>query len=176
MSAVREAVERRRGYACVVAAGAGKPALGLWRALRAVGEAVPVPVSCRAGHSRLLAEGTKEEEKSEEASLSSAFGEGGREAGEGTMAGQIAGVLQSSQPLATVACLQEAPGRAPSTESLGKAEGKAGGEVSVLSPRLLRSFPAAFLIDSCLRRTLASLCRADTTYSQVSSFPEKILV
>lgn len=78
-------------------------------------------VSCRAGHSRLLAEGTKEEEKSEEASLSSAFGEGGREDGEGTSG--WANCRSSVQLLlATVACSQEAPGRAPSTESLGKAE------------------------------------------------------
>ena len=81
--------------------------------------------SAAAGHSRLLAEGTKEEERSEEASLSSAFGEGGREGGreDGEGTNGWANCRSSVQLLlATVACSQEAPGRAPSTESLGEAE------------------------------------------------------
>ena len=70
--------------------------------------------SAAAGHSRLLAEGAKEEEKSEEASLSSAFGEGGREDGEGP-SGWANCRSKAQLLLATAACSQEAFGRAPST-------------------------------------------------------------
>lgn len=55
-----------------------KPASGPMVCPRAVGEAVPALGQLPVGHSRLLAEGTKEEEKREEdVALSSALGPGG---------------------------------------------------------------------------------------------------
>ena len=57
--------------------------------------------SAAAGHSRLLAEGAKEEEKREEASLSSAFGEGGRE--------DVSGGWRKKEPLPPASAATDKP-------------------------------------------------------------------
>lgn len=66
VAVVREAAESRRGRRLRRRCCAAKLPLGPWCVLRAVLEAVPGWVSCSEGHSRLLAAGTKEEEKGEE--------------------------------------------------------------------------------------------------------------
>lgn len=65
---------------------------------------------------------------------------------------------------------------APGSESLGKAERKSG-EVSVLAPRLLRSFPGTFLIDCYLSPAFPSVSSRSEGLKvllQVPSFLAKI--
>lgn len=84
--------------------------------------------SAAAGHSRLLAEGTKEEEKGEEDV--SVLGLGGKGGGDQEVVGQVAcaKLLMASCP--PPGALVLAP------RGFGK------GQVSVLDPKLLRSSPA----------------------------------
>lgn len=77
------------------------------------------------------------------------------------MAGQIAGPQSSCSWQLLPARKRRRAGPPAQSRWEGRSETR-GGEVSVLCPRLLRSFLAGFLIDSYLRRTFpVSLCRAD---------------
>lgn len=85
VAAVREAVESRRGRRLRRRCCAANLPLGPWcpRGSACAGSAA-------VGHSRLLAEGTKEEEKREEDVAVLGFGAEGEETTEGQLAGQIA--------------------------------------------------------------------------------------
>lgn len=137
------------------------PASGPMVCPRAVGEAVPVLGQLPVGHSRLLAEGTKEEEKREEdVALSSALGERGR--GRPRRDNRL-GKLRVLNPAAR----GNLPARrrrqcCPPIPSLRKGGVRRGGGVSVLVPRLLRSSPGTFLIRCyltliCLEMALARM-------------------
>lgn len=115
--------------------------------------------SAAAGHSRLLAEGTKEEEKREDDVA--VLGLGGRWEGT-TEKGQLAGQIAFPEPSCSWQLLPARRRRRswpPVPSFWGKAERKSGrgGEVSVLAPRLLRSFPGTFLIDGYLSHAFPNL-------------------
>lgn len=114
---VREVVESRRGChlrrRCCVAI----PPLGPW-CVRGLWERQCLCwVSCLWGHSRLLAEGTKEEEKREEDVAVLGLGGEGGDGREGTT-GLANCVPQTQLLVATVARTQVTPELAPNTESL----------------------------------------------------------
>lgn len=133
VAAVREAVESRRGRRLRRHCCAANLPLGPWcpRGSACAGSAA-------VGHSRLLAEGTKEEEKREEDVAVLGFGAEGEETTEGQLAGQIASPKPScSCQLLSVNGRRPSapPAPAPSAQRLGKAGRDRGGEaVSVLAP------------------------------------------
>lgn len=91
-------------------------------------------------------------------SLSLALGEGGRgRRRRDHWLGKLPCLASAQLLVATVARTQETPVLAPCSVSLAKAERKWGGEVSVLAPWLLRSFPGTFLTDGYLSHAFPSL-------------------
>ena len=130
--------------------------------------------SAAAGHSRLLAEGTKEEERSEEASLSSAFGEGGREGRR--RRDKWLGKLPVLSPAAPGNCclLARGAGQGPQHRVAGRGGVKRGVEkfrssapgCCAVSSQGFWSTPTFAVPFQC---PFAGLIRK--TYSQVSSFP-----
>lgn len=109
--------------------------------------------SAAVGHSRLLAEGTKEEEKREEDV--GVLGLGGQRGRGPRRRDNWLGKLRALNPAVCGNCCRHAGNaragcRCPAS---GKAEWDGDGEVSVLVPRLLRSFPETFRIRCRLGRT-----------------------
>lgn len=111
VAVVREAAESRRGRRLRRRCCAAKLPLGPWCVLRAVLEAVPGWVSCSEGHSRLLAAGTKEEEKGEEdvAVLGREGGSGGAKEPRPGRADLQAPVQGSSRPACCALFLEPLP-------------------------------------------------------------------
>lgn len=115
--------------------------------------------SAVAGHSRLLAEGTKEEEREDDVAV---LGLGGKEGGRGRRGrDNWLGKLPFRNPAAGGECSPHAGDAGPGAgfRVSGRGRAKSGGEVSILPPRLLRSFPGTFLVDCYLSYAFPSVCR-----------------
>lgn len=157
VSAVREAVESRPGCRWRRRCCAANLPLGPWCVLRAVGQAVPVLGQLPRVTPASWLKAPKRRRRGRRTSLFSAFGEeeGWGTTEKGQLAGQVASPLPSCSWRLFVARTQETPGPArPPYRVPGEGGARrARGGVSVLEPRLLRTFPAAFLIDCCLSRT-----------------------
>lgn len=139
VSTVREAVESRWGCRLRRRCCAANPPLGPSCVLRAVREAVPVLGQLPRVTPASWLKAPKRRRRGRRTSLSLAFREGrrGRRRRDHWL-GRVP--VLSPLLLATVAGTQETSGPSPSTENLGKEEWRGS---LVLTPRLLRSFPAA---------------------------------
>ena len=155
VSAVREAVERRRGCRLRRRCCAANRPLGPWCAPRAVGEAVPVLGQLPRVTPASWLKAPKRRRRARRRRCPRPSGREGGKTEKAQVAGQIAGPKPSCSWQLLPARKRRSVG--PPAQRSWERRSETRVEVSLLSPRLLRSFPAAFLIDSCLRRTFPSV-------------------
>ena len=162
LAAVREAVESRRGLRLRRRCCAANPPLGPWCVLRAVGEAVPMLGQLLRVTPASWLKAPKRRRRGRTTSLSLALGEGGR--GRRRRDNWL-GKLPFLSPAARGNCCPHAGDAGPGPlfrvsggrPSESRGGGWRWGEVSVLAPRLLRSFPGTFLVDGYLSHAFPNL-------------------
>lgn len=146
VAVVKEAVESRRGCRLRRRCCAANPPLGPWCVRgRGLCERQCPAGSAAVGHSRLLAAGTKEEEKREAAFAVFGLG-GGRE-----------GTAEKGQAAGQIACPKARTRRRPRRQPVARvgSAGRRGAAASGRVPRPLRTFRGTFLS----RRSRSPACK-----------------